>query len=372
VACLTPPGVAALATVALRGPAAWELVRELFRPHSAAADLPDVPERGRIWFGRFGSELADDVVLTVKRAAPAPWVELHCHGGREVVRLLLELFAARGARTCPWQQLERLTDDDPWRAAAAAALAEAPTARTAAILLDQYHGAFRRATESARAALERGDVNEARRVLSEPARYADLGRHLTSPWRVAVAGAPNVGKSSLVNALAGYQRSVVAPTPGTTRDVVTTLLAVDGWPVELADTAGLRTGTEALEEEGIRLAHGAAAVADLCLWVLDASVAPAWPSGAAANVRLVVNKVDLPAAWDLRQVGDAVAVSAKTGAGLAELCLALGHWLVPDPPPPGAAVPFTGRLAGQVDEALQALTAERVEEARRALGADLV
>src|SRR5207244_11945531 len=101
-------------------------------------------------------------------------------------------------------------------------------------------GAVGPAVDAARAALRRGDAMEAGRLLDELARYAGVGRHLTAPWRVAVAGAPNVGKSSLVNALAGYQRSVVAPTPGTTRDVVTALLAIDGWPVELADTAGLR------------------------------------------------------------------------------------------------------------------------------------
>jgi tRNA modification GTPase len=68
----------------------------------------------------------------------------------------------------------------------------------------------------------------------------DLGRHLTRPWRVVVAGAPNVGKSSLINALAGFTRTVVTAVPGTTRDVVATAAAIDGWPVELIDTAGLR------------------------------------------------------------------------------------------------------------------------------------
>ena len=67
---------------------------------------------------------------------------------------------------------------------------------------------------------------------------------------MVIAGAANVGKSSLVNALAGYQRSVVAATPGTTRDVVTALIAVDGWPVELADTAGWRTDADPLERKG--------------------------------------------------------------------------------------------------------------------------
>jgi tRNA modification GTPase len=367
VACLTPPGTAAIATLALRGPRAWEVVRRLFRPRSSRQVLPAEPEPGRIWLGHLGEDTSDQVVLTVPRpAAAGPWVEVHCHGGREVVRLLLETIAAQGVPVCTWQELERLTTDRPLQAQAAVALAEARTERTAAILLDQHQGALERALAAVVAALDRDDRNEAGQLLAKLAGGTRLGRHLTTPWRVTVAGAPNVGKSSLVNALAGYRRSVVAATPGTTRDVVTTAIAIDGWPAELADTAGLRAATEYLEEEGIRRAEAALASADLCLWVLDASAPPVWPPSTPA-VRLVVNKTDLPAAWDLSAARDAVLVSARTGAGLAELCARLSRWLVPDPPPPDAAVPFTADLAACIEEARQDLAADRPAEARRAL-----
>jgi tRNA modification GTPase len=181
---------------------------------------------------------------------------------------------------------------------------------------------------------------------------------------VTVAGAPNVGKSSLVNALAGYQRSIVAPTPGTTRDVVTVNLAVDGWPLELSDTAGLRTAGESLEVAGIQRARAAAAGADLCLWVLDASAEPVWPDAGAGAVRLVVNKVDLPPAWDLNQAEGAVRVSAQTGDGLPELCAALSGWLVPDVPPEGTAVPFTGSLCDGIDHTRQMIAAGKIETVR--------
>src|SRR5262249_18501205 len=156
---------------------------------------------------------------------------------------------------------------------------------------------------------------------------------------------------------AGYQRSVVAATPGTTRDVVTTLTAVEGWLIELADTAGLREEAGSLEGQGIQRARAVAANADLCLWVLDASTPPVGPEGALSRIRLVVNKVDLPPAWDLGQAAGAVRVSARTGAGLAELCQALARWLVPDPPPPGAALPFTPALCSRIEEAQGCVTA---------------
>jgi len=366
-ACLTPPGTGAIAVIAVRGPQALSAVQELFHPIKPAAQTLlarcaskggsepllalRAPEEGSFRLGRFGEDLADEVVLSIQRIAPTPWLELHCHGGAEMVRLCLEALECRGIQICPWQQLERLTTDNPIRAAAAAALAEARTVRTAAILLDQYHGALERALDEIDTARNRGDTETADRLLNALAARIPVGRHLTEPWRVVIAGAPNVGKSSLVNALAGYQRSIVAATPGTTRDVVSTCIAVDGWPIELCDTAGLRADADALEALGIQQARTAVEAADLCLWVLDGSAAPVWPSAALANVRCVINKVDRPAAWDWSQAPEAVQVSAHTGHGIGALCAALAHWLVPEAPAAGSAVPFTAELCEQVEQA---------------------
>jgi tRNA modification GTPase len=237
-------------------------------------------------------------------------------------------------------------------------------------LLDQYHGAFARAIQDILAALAGSKATSGGRLLEELAQNIEVGRHLTVPWRVVVAGAPNVGKSSLVNALAGYQRSVVSPIPGTTRDVVGTPIAVDGWPIELSDTAGWRENAEALEEKGIRLAEGAVAAADLCLWVVDgANAATPLPKerGIKHRVQPVINKIDLQAAWDWTQVPNAIQVSALTGAGLADLCREIGRRLVPDPPSAGAAVPFTPALCDGIETAQRLWLAGRIEDVRGVL-----
>src|SRR5579862_8731500 len=127
VACLTPPGSAAIATLALRGPLAWTLVRELAHPA-----LPLLPQHGRFWLRRLGGTgpgEADEVVVAVKHLTPLPWLELHCHGGREVIRLLEDLFAARGAAIVSWQEFTLESTGDPLQTAALRVLTNAPTVR---------------------------------------------------------------------------------------------------------------------------------------------------------------------------------------------------------------------------------------------------
>jgi tRNA modification GTPase len=365
-ACLTPAGSGAIATIAVRGADALRIVEPLFQ---ASGGL--TPPARQFRLGKFGDEMADDVVLIVKEIEPVPWVELHCHGGRQVVQLLLDVLQRHGVRVCTWQDFERLTGDDPLRAEALIALSQASTVRTAAILLDQYHGAFTRAVQEVLATLDRGDEEGAGQSLDNLARWIPLGRHLTVPWRVVVAGEPNVGKSSLVNALAGFQRSIVSSIPGTTRDIVTVSIAIDGWPIELTDTAGLREDAGALEEQGIKLAAGAVAGADLCIWVVDGAAAP--PCGVeerlASGLQLAINKTDLPPGWDWNQFPDAVRVSALGGDGLAELCRVIAQRLVPEAPPPGTAVPFTPKLCAAIAEARRLLAAGAAKSVREHLQA---
>lgn len=360
VALLTPPGSGAIATLGLRGPAAWDVLQEVFTPFGKKAadffrDLRSSARPGQFWLGRLGETASgqDEVVLSLRQREPVPWLEIHCHGGRQVIVLLLEILAARGVQVCSWPELLRSSGEDALRIAALQALGAATTTRTAAILLDQYHGALEAAVQSIRTAVNNGHIEQALRELQELARWIPLGRHLTTPWKVAIAGAPNVGKSSLINRLAGYQRSVVSEIPGTTRDLVATRIALGGWPIEIVDTAGLRGQAETLEQQGMALALAAAAEADLCLWLMDAATPPVWPMHSLPNLHVVINKIDLPAVWNLADAGDALRISAQTGAGVEELIQAIVRLLVPAVPPPGTAVPFTAELCHCIDTAWQ-------------------
>jgi len=299
------------------------LAMRFFRP--AKGSLPDEPEIRRVWFGNFGTGIGDEVILAAKASDE---LEIHCHGGIRVIRWIVEQLVGVGCVEYSAFEFNR-NGIDP---RALEPLTRATTIRTAAILLDQYNGAFLR-----------GDPTSLRP-------FTSLGRHIVAPWKVVIAGPPNVGKSSLINALAGFQRSVVASIPGTTRDVVRVRLAFDGWPVELSDTAGLRTGAGKLESAGIAKARDEYARADLRVWVVDlAAESPEWPSIEPAPEILVGNKVD--AAFASIDHSTLIPISATRGDGLPQLIAAIVRYLAPVVPLPGAGVPFFPDLCDAVESA---------------------
>ncbi|MCZ2342858.1 MAG: 50S ribosome-binding GTPase [Bacteroidales bacterium] len=363
VAVLTPPGSGAIATLTVVGDNAWDIVRaRLQRPGGRL--LPIVPTAQRFWFGTLGDSVGDEVVVAQTRVEPEPWVEIHCHGGQAVVRWLTELLVQDGCTEVHWRELLTMPDSRPEDPRALEPLSQASTLRTANILLEQYHGAFRSAI---RTILDHWGSPSSESQLRELTQFASLGRHLVAPWTVVVAGAPNVGKSSLLNALAGYARSIVAPVPGTTRDVVTVRLALDGWPIEFADTAGMREAIESLEAGGIARARQAASRADLVLWVMDPTDPHPLrlPMGLTDRPVIVVyNKADLARTTP---EGDFYPVSALTGDGVAGLGTVIARTLVPVTPMAGAAVPFTPLLADRVEQAMQALQSHQGNAAREIL-----
>jgi tRNA modification GTPase len=387
-AVLTPPGRGAIATIAVRGTGCLPLVARLFRPASGKP-LTEFPV-GRSVFGRFeiplssgeragrrpageSSHTSEDLVIGLLASDE---LEIHCHGGKAAVEAICDALTAEGATQISSTAWAHQQAADPIAADALLALTTARTERTAAILLDQFRGALRRELNSIDNALSKNDVAAAKTVIDQLLAHADLGLHLTKPWKVVIAGRPNAGKSSLMNALLGYERSIVWRDPGTTRDVLTATTAIDGWPIELTDTAGLRDvgravpATDPIESEGISRARSQITTADLIIFVAD-TTAP-WDGSlhqqvAAATHRpllIVHNKCDVALPPEDGRP-DGIETSAVTSSGLNNVCHAIDSALVPAPPPLGAALPFTRAQVAYLEAAQRELTNGNLSAIRR-------
>jgi len=159
-------------------------------------------------------------------------------------------------------------------------------------------------------------------MVAAAAATAREGRILREGALVVIAGRPNAGKSSLLHALLGADRAIVSPEAGTTRDSIEEPFDLDGWPVRLVDTAGLRTDARGVEAEGVARAEHLVRTADVILEVIDGA-APSIPAFVAdARTLVVVSKADLSGA-DGRHAAAGLGFSSKTGGGLAELRAAL-------------------------------------------------
>lgn len=374
--------------IAVRGPAAHRCVRECFAP---ATEMPaptfavDAIRYGR-WLGPRDQRTGRSGEAVVVVAPSDDSVEVHCHGGRAAVAAILQDLAAAGAAT---------VDADAFQIAASESaeitriVAHTSTARTAAIALDQSRGAMKRLAAALRTLLAAGKLDQARAQVAEVLRREPLGAHLGEPWKVILAGPPNVGKSSLLNALLGYRRAITFATPGTTRDIVSADSAIDGWPVRLSDTAGVRFTDAPLEAEGVRRAGAALEGADLVLLVIDSQ------AGLTATHREILARTSAPClfVWnksDLAQptalaagmgaarsatgtvgAGEPVAsfaVSATCGSGLPELEAGISRALVPLPPAAGDPVPITAEQRTALRRAAEAVTVAECLAAIEPLG----
>jgi tRNA modification GTPase len=397
---LTFEGRGAVAVLLVEGPEAAERIDRHFFGHSperrvagagGAAEAPVSPPSGaslrsspghprsrplnRLLHGHWGSPAGEDVVVC--RLSDTA-VEVHCHGGRVAVDRIASDLLEAGCQSASWRNW--LTDQEPSaiRADARSLLAQARTERTAAILLDQYAGALEAALARIIDTVETGRAAEARAELQTLLARSSVGLHLVEPWRVVLAGPPNVGKSSLINALVGYRRSIVFDQPGTTRDVVTVTTAIDGWPIELSDTAGLRVSDDPLESAGVELARRQLKAADCIVFVSDATNArllseigvqalactrlpEGWTqTGVPGAVIEVYNKCDLlppDAAAGLASAErtSLLLTSAVTGEGIPELAAAIVRRLVGIAPQPGDAVPFAKSQIERTQHAIDAI-----------------
>jgi tRNA modification GTPase len=355
---LTPEGRGAVAVLLVAGANAFKIVAGLFVGHGSKPLRKHPP--GRIVHGRWRSAEGEEIVVC--RCTECT-VEVHCHGGKAASERIVADLVAAGCREIGWAEWSANSEANPLRAAARRLLAEARTERAARILLDQYDGVLENKLQVAIDSLGGDHIAAAAEQLHELLARAAIGLHLATPWKVAIAGPPNVGKSSLLNALVGYQRAIVFDQPGTTLDAVTAAAAIDGWPIELIDTAGLRDAAEELEAAGIQRAMRQIESADLVIWVEQVGHPAAPPPEAMLHV---LNKVDLVDAGGVAAPHDAILISTLTGQGIAELADAIVRRLTGEPPAPGAAVPF---MTDQVAAIRTALRAARRSDASTAIAA---
>jgi tRNA modification GTPase len=411
-AIATPVGRGGIGVLRCSGPAVPSLARALL------GELP-TPRHAR--FSRFLDIDGQPIDHGIALYFPAPHsftgedvLELQGHGGPVTQALLLERLLQLGARHArPGEFSERAFLEgklDLAQAEAVADLIAAGSEQAARAAMRSLEGEFSRAVHELAAALlalrtyveaaidfpdEEVDFlassEVAARVADIDGRFQDLrtsarqGRLLRDGLHVVIAGRPNAGKSSLLNALAGHPAAIVTDIPGTTRDLLREHLHIDGLPIHLVDTAGLRESADPIEAEGIRRAQAEIRRADLILYVVDASGRPtsgkvaeevaALPEGVA--VMQVWNKCDLEPA----PAGVGLPVSAITGEGISALKAAI-HRLAGYETAGGSYsarqrhLDALARSQGHVDEAQQLLSsatafelvAEELRLAHRALG----
>jgi tRNA modification GTPase len=355
-ALFTPRGRGAVSTVRFEGDCRH--LDSANRPLFRAANGKPLSQQtvGRVVFGHWGTGDATEEVVLCRLAEET--VEIHCHGGEAAVGRIVNDLQSIGCRIQNWQQLQQKSLG-LFEAECLEALTQATTLRTASVLLEQQTGLLRKSIETVFEKIEsQRDVVSSE--LNQLLRWSNFGLHCTRPWKVVLAGRPNVGKSSLINALLGFSRSIVFDQPGTTRDVVTAETAFEGWPVQLADTAGIRRHADRLESAGIDKARSMIADADCRILLIDVSRPPHqedldlfsdWPEAI-----IVSHKSDLPSVWERNELlVQTHSVSSKTAAGVEKLAREIIARLIPEVPLPGTPIPVSERQIENLSKARTAI-----------------
>ena len=363
----TPPGSGGIGIIRISGSDALAVLRRVFRPQMANCPFSS----HRLYYGHIVDPVSlavHDEVLAVFMQAPQTYtredvVEIHCHGSYLVLHTVLELILAEGAVLAePGEFTKRAFLNgriDLTKAEAVIDILSARTRKGVTLAQQQLAGALygrvdaiRRVLVGMRAQIEVAIdfpdedleiVNHAEMMsqlndgvaapIERLLRSADQGRLYREGIAVAIAGLPNVGKSSLLNALLEEDRALVTAIAGTTRDTIEEYLDIDGMPVRIIDTAGIREGVGEVEELGIQRARGAIDLADLVVFVIDGSLPVRredlhlFASLAHKPCLIAVNKIDLDGSCDTGELAregcPIVHISAKNQLGIAELKAAL-------------------------------------------------
>ena len=361
-AIATPPGEGGIAVIRISGTDAENIATKIFaRAQGKNGKLTS----HRLYHGEIHDPktncMVDDVLLTIMRK-PRSYtgedvVEIHCHGGAFLSRKILGLALSQGARQAePGEFTKRAFLNgkmDLSQAEAVLDLIRARTDKAAALALTQARGELSKWVHGLREELldilvqveaaidfpeeeiellKRPDViqkiGKLRSEILDIISTYEWGRLFREGARVCICGRPNVGKSSLLNALLGQERVIVTPVPGTTRDVIEEVINLDGLPVVLWDTAGLRETDDQIEQMGVSLSREYLEKADALIVVLDGSTELTQDDKVllrnveAKKVLIAVNKDDLLQTLspeDLSRFSDSrtiVRVSAKSGEGI--------------------------------------------------------
>jgi tRNA modification GTPase len=349
----TPIGEGAIAVIRMSGPQAVVIADGIFAGKaSVSAFAPRMQHFGAIMDGE---KKLDDVLLSVFRAPHSytgeDVVEIACHGGILVTRRILELLLARGSRSAqPGEFTQRAFLNGKMDLTQAEAVMDLISAQTDLALQaasEQLEGRLGESVDALRMDFidllanveayidfpdedihpETGSrlVSKVDAILAQTQTLLDTaghGRVLREGLRTVIYGSPNVGKSSLLNLLLGYERAIVSARPGTTRDVIEEVVSLRGYPVRLIDTAGIRESDDEIERAGMERTRRQVELADLVLHVVDASAAnernethhEEWR----AKSLLILNKVDLGEHESWRSV-QGVRISCLKNEGIGQL-----------------------------------------------------
>lgn len=374
-AAATPAGVGAIGIVRISGPDAEAIAGKIFRPASCSSALKShMLYHGHVLASPSGAVL-DEVLAAIMRK-PASYTgedvfEIHCHGNPVIVQEILEEAVKAGARPAEPGEFTRRaflnSRMDLSQAEAVIDLINARTAEGAALALSHLGGSFKRKVDSFREAIadilseievaldfsdEVEQEPQSRKLLeriqsvtqeinSLLSTYAE-GRVYRQGASLVIAGRTNVGKSSLLNRLLGKKRAIVTAIPGTTRDFIEEFVNIEGIPVKLTDTAGIRATDDAIETEGISLVWERLSRADIVVLIFDGSGELTSEDREivekAGDRRIipVINKTDLAHRLEEGEVLSLLPdsrplwISAKFGDGIPELKKAIHACLASD------------------------------------------
>jgi tRNA modification GTPase len=359
----TPVGEGGIGIVRVSGPASLPIARNIFQAKTNGGLKSHRFSYGSVVQPATG-DLLDEAMLVYMKAPNSytreDVVEIQCHGGTLVVARILSLVIAEGARLAqPGEftkraflngridlvQAEAVMDVISSCTDAALALAQHQregllSGRIAAVkdgilyALAYVEALIDFPEEEINVAVESDVLGRITPALAELGALIDgfdEGRVLRDGVSVVIAGKPNVGKSSLLNTLLKEKRAIVTSVPGTTRDVIEEVVNIEGLPVKLLDTAGIRDSEDQVEQEGVRLSLDRIPKADLVLFVIDGSAPFTGEDLSILNAIgskstiMVLNKADLPAAAVLPVDLSApkVAISTLNGTGISELRAAI-------------------------------------------------